>query len=97
VAAVRPVEPDAGRHRADVRHRGHLQDEARALRLGHRPARGLAADLHNHGRLQKLFDADVKVSFLAHAAKFSDAIAAGTVLAPAKSVPSAAIWASRCG
>ena len=35
VAAVRHLQPDAGRHRADALHRGALQDEARALRLGH--------------------------------------------------------------
>jgi carbon starvation protein len=34
----------------------------------------------------KLFSSDVKVGFLAHAAKFSDAAAAGTILAPAKSM-----------
>jgi len=34
----------------------------------------------------KLFSADVKVGFLAHAAKFRDALARGEVLAPAKSV-----------
>ncbi|KFG89288.1 Carbon starvation protein, predicted membrane protein precursor [Sphingobium herbicidovorans NBRC 16415] len=36
--------------------------------------------------LLKLFSGDVKVGFLAHAAKFSEAAAAGTVLAPAKSM-----------
>ncbi|TFW16034.1 carbon starvation protein A [Massilia arenosa] len=35
---------------------------------------------------QKIFDANVKVGFLAHARKFSDAIAAGTVTAPAKTM-----------
>jgi carbon starvation protein len=34
----------------------------------------------------KLLSADPKVGFLAHAGKFSDALAAGTVLAPAKSI-----------
>ena len=34
VAAVRHLQPDAGRHRADPRHRRAVQDEARALRLG---------------------------------------------------------------
>ena len=35
---------------------------------------------------QKLFDADPRVSFLAHAAKYNAAIAEGKVLAPAKSL-----------
>ena len=35
---------------------------------------------------QKLFSSDPKVSFLTHASKFSDAIAQGKVLAPAKSM-----------
>jgi carbon starvation protein len=35
---------------------------------------------------QKLFSDNVKIGFLAHAAKFRDAIAAGTVLPPAKSM-----------
>jgi len=35
---------------------------------------------------QKLFHADPKISFLAHAAKFKDAIAQGQVLAPAHSI-----------
>ena len=35
---------------------------------------------------QKTFGADIKVSFLAHARKFSGAIDAGQVLAPAKTV-----------
>ncbi|MFQ1063180.1 pyruvate/proton symporter CstA [Bordetella trematum] len=35
---------------------------------------------------QKIFDADPRVSFLAHAAKYNAAIAEGTVLAPAKSL-----------
>tara|TARA_A100001391_G_scaffold189920_2_gene161788 strand:- start:1380 stop:3431 length:2052 start_codon:yes stop_codon:yes gene_type:complete len=35
----------------------------------------------------KLFSADAKVGFLAHAAKFSAAVQAGEVLAPAKSMP----------
>ncbi|MBB5048095.1 carbon starvation protein [Rhodopseudomonas rhenobacensis] len=35
---------------------------------------------------QKLFSADVKISFLAHAWKFSDAAAAGKILAPAKTM-----------
>ncbi|HEX7853077.1 MAG TPA: carbon starvation CstA family protein [Sphingobium sp.] len=34
----------------------------------------------------KLFSSDVKVGFLAHAAKFSDAAGAGMILAPAKSM-----------
>jgi carbon starvation protein len=34
----------------------------------------------------KLFSADLRIGFLAHARKFSDAIDAGTVLAPAKSL-----------
>ena len=34
----------------------------------------------------KLFSADPKIGFLAHAAKFRDAIASGTVLPPAKSL-----------
>ena len=34
----------------------------------------------------KVFSSDPKIGFLAHAAKFGDAIAAGTVLAPAKSL-----------
>jgi len=35
---------------------------------------------------QKLFSADAKISFLAHAWKFSDAAAAGKILAPAKTM-----------
>jgi carbon starvation protein len=35
---------------------------------------------------QKLFDPDVKIGFLSHAAKYSAALAQGKVLAPAKSV-----------
>ena len=35
---------------------------------------------------QKLFHADPKISFLAHAAKFKDAIAQGQILAPAHSI-----------
>jgi carbon starvation protein len=35
---------------------------------------------------QKLFDPDPKIGFLAHANKYADAIAAGKLLAPAKSV-----------
>ncbi|CCF96235.1 carbon starvation protein A [Ralstonia solanacearum] len=35
---------------------------------------------------QKLFDPDPKIGFLAHANRFADAIAAGKVLAPAKSM-----------
>ncbi len=35
---------------------------------------------------QKIFDADPKVSFLAHAARYNAAIAEGKVLAPAKSL-----------
>ncbi len=42
---------DAGRHRADARHRCALQDEARTLRMGDARADGLAADLHADGRL----------------------------------------------
>ncbi len=34
--------------------------------------------------LQKLFDADARVSFIAHAAKYREAAAAGEILAPAK-------------
>jgi carbon starvation protein len=33
---------------------------------------------------QKIFSADVKVGFLAHASKYADALAAGQLLAPAK-------------
>jgi carbon starvation protein len=36
--------------------------------------------------LQKVFSADAKIGFLAHAHKFEDALAAGKVLAPAKSI-----------
>jgi carbon starvation protein len=35
---------------------------------------------------QKLFDADVKIGFLAHASKFSAAMADGRILAPARSL-----------
>jgi carbon starvation protein len=35
---------------------------------------------------QKLFSPDAKIGFLAHARKFEDALNAGTVLAPAKSL-----------
>ena len=46
VAAVRHRQPDAGGDRADAVHRGAVQDEARALRLGHHRADGLAGGLH---------------------------------------------------
>jgi carbon starvation protein len=36
--------------------------------------------------VQKIFDSDPKIGFLALARKFSDAAAQGTVLAPAKSI-----------
>jgi carbon starvation protein len=36
--------------------------------------------------LQKIFSADAKIGFLAHAHKFEDALAAGKVLAPAKTL-----------
>lgn len=36
--------------------------------------------------LQKLFHADVKIGFLAHARKYQDAMAAGDILAPAKTI-----------
>ncbi len=36
--------------------------------------------------LQKLFHPDVKVGFLAHARKYQDAMAAGEILAPAKTI-----------
>ncbi|MET4684962.1 carbon starvation CstA family protein [Brevundimonas faecalis] len=36
--------------------------------------------------LQKLFHTDVKIGFLAHARKYQDALAAGDILAPAKSL-----------
>ena len=35
LAAVRHLQPDARLHRADALHRHPVQDEARALRLGH--------------------------------------------------------------
>ena len=35
---------------------------------------------------QKMFHADPKIGFLAHASKYSDALARGEILAPAKSV-----------
>ena len=35
---------------------------------------------------QKLFHADPKIGFLAHAAKYGDALAKGEVLAPAKDI-----------
>ncbi len=47
VAAVRHLQPDAGRHRADAGHGGAVQDEARPLRVGDRGAGGVAADLHH--------------------------------------------------
>ena len=50
VAAVRHRQPDAGGDRADDVHRGAVQDEARALRLGHHRADGLAGGLHRDGR-----------------------------------------------
>ena len=46
VAAVRHRQPDAGRHRADPVHRGAVQDEARALRLGDAGPDLVAAGLH---------------------------------------------------
>ena len=36
--------------------------------------------------LEKAFSSDPKIGFLAHAAKFGDALAAGKVLAPAKTL-----------
>ena len=50
VAAVRHRQPDAGGDRADDVHRGAVQDEAPALRLGHHRAHGLAGGLHRDGR-----------------------------------------------
>ena len=50
VAAVRHRQPDAGGDRADDVHRGAVQDEAPALRLGHHRADGLAGGLHRDGR-----------------------------------------------
>ena len=44
----------------------------------------LAAGLHADGRLQKIFSADPKIGFLAHAQKFKGALADGKILAPAK-------------
>jgi carbon starvation protein len=35
---------------------------------------------------QKIFHADPKIGFLAHGAKYSDAVAAGEIVAPAKTV-----------
>ena len=49
VAAVRHLEPDAGRHRADRLHRHPVQDEARALCLGDADPDNLAARLHADG------------------------------------------------
>ena len=51
VAALRHLEPDAGRGGADALHGGDLQDEARALRVrDHHPDR-VAVHLHPYGRL----------------------------------------------
>ncbi|HOX72102.1 MAG TPA: carbon starvation protein A, partial [Dokdonella sp.] len=35
---------------------------------------------------QKVFDENLRIGFLAHAAKYSDALAAGQILAPAKTI-----------
>ena len=51
-----------------------------------RAADAVAAGLHLTAGWQKIFAADPKVSFLAHAAKYNAAIAEGKVLAPAKSL-----------
>ena len=67
-------------------HSGAVQDEARALRLGDdRPAAWLVVCTVTGG-LQKVFSTDPAIGFFAHATKFSDAAAAGTLLAPAKSL-----------
>ena len=65
-------------------HRRDLQDEARALRLGHDRADGVAAALHADRGLQKIFHPDPSIGFLSHASRYSDALAQGQVLAPAK-------------
>ena len=47
-------------------------------------AGGVAAGLHDHRGLQKIFDANPAIGFLAQANKYRDALANGRVLAPAK-------------
>ena len=53
VATVRLRQPDAGSDRADDVHGRVVQDEARALRLGHHRADGLAGILHRDSRAGK--------------------------------------------
>ncbi len=50
MAAVRHRQPDAGGDRADLVHRGAVQDEAPALRVGDDRAGDLAGALHGDGR-----------------------------------------------
>jgi carbon starvation protein len=54
--------------------------------LGDLVACGLAADLHHHRWLIKLFDANPAIGFLSLAKKYSDALANGQILAPAKDI-----------
>ena len=86
LAAVRHLEPDARRDRAGARHRRVVQDEARALCVVTIvPTVWLLICTLTAG-WQKIFDANPKVSFLAHAAKLQAAVDEGKVLAPAKSI-----------
>jgi carbon starvation protein len=55
VAAVRHLQPDAGRGGADARRGGAVPHEARALRVGGRRAGRVAAGLHAHGGLAEDF------------------------------------------
>ncbi|EJT84969.1 carbon starvation protein CstA [Pseudomonas putida S11] len=50
VAAVRHLQPDAGRDRAHARLCGAYPHEASAIRLGYLDSSRLAADLHHYGR-----------------------------------------------
>jgi carbon starvation protein CstA len=64
-----------------------VQDEARQIRLGHRRADHLAADVHPDRRLaENLRRQRPKVGFLAHASKYQAALDEGKLLAPAKSI-----------
>ncbi len=54
VAAVRHLQPDAGRHRAAARHGGAVQAQARPLCLGLRHPGAVAAGVHHHGRADQV-------------------------------------------
>jgi carbon starvation protein len=84
VAAVWHCQPDAGGHCADSGHRGADQDAKAALCVGNGRSTIWLLIVTLVAGWQKLFHASPKISFLAHADKFSAAAAKGEMLAPAK-------------